>query len=62
VAGAAEVSLASLPTPERSRDGKRGEQALGIHEWRLFHVLSVVLFLGNLITGLFWAAHATRTR
>lgn len=35
---------------------------MGIHEWRLFHVLSVVLFLGNLITGLFWAAHATRTR
>lgn len=35
---------------------------MGIHEWRLFHVLSVVLFLGNLATGLFWAAHATRTR
>ena len=26
------------------------------------HVLSVVLFLGNIITGLFWKAHADRTR
>ena len=35
---------------------------MGLYEWRLFHVLAVVLFLGNLITGLFWTAHATRTR
>ena len=26
------------------------------------HVLSVVLFLGNIITGLFWKAHADATR
>ena len=31
-------------------------------EWRLFHVLAVVLFLGNLTTSLFWAAQASRTR
>jgi len=26
------------------------------------HVLSVVVFLGNIITGLFWHSHALRTR
>lgn len=26
------------------------------------HVLAVVLFLGNIITGLFWKAHGDRTR
>lgn len=35
---------------------------MGPVEWRLFHVLAVVLFLGNLATSLFWAAHASRTR
>ena len=30
--------------------------------WKLVHNASVVLFLGNIITGLFWAAHASRTR
>ena len=35
---------------------------MGQAEWRLLHVLAVVLFLGNLVTGLFWAAHANRTR
>jgi uncharacterized membrane protein len=35
---------------------------MGSVEWRLLHVLAVVLFLGNLTTSLFWAAHATRTR
>lgn len=30
--------------------------------WKLLHVASVVLFLGNITTGLFWAAHAHRTR
>jgi uncharacterized membrane protein len=29
---------------------------------KLLHVAAVVLFLGNIITGLFWHAHATRTR
>lgn len=29
---------------------------------KTIHVLSVVLFLGNIITGLFWKAHADRTR
>jgi uncharacterized membrane protein len=29
---------------------------------KLLHVASVVLFLGNIITGLFWHAHAARTR
>lgn len=28
----------------------------------LFHVLAVILFLGNIITGLFWKMHADRTR
>lgn len=30
--------------------------------WKLVHVLSVVVFLGNIVTGLFWAAHARRSR
>jgi uncharacterized membrane protein len=29
---------------------------------KLFHVASVVIFLGNIITGLYWHAHAVRTR
>jgi len=28
---------------------------------KLVHVLAVVVFLGNIITGLFWKAHADRT-
>lgn len=35
---------------------------MGQAEWELLHVLAVVLFLGNLMTCLFWAAHATRSR
>ncbi len=30
--------------------------------WKLLHIASVILFLGNITTGLFWAAHAHRTR
>lgn len=29
---------------------------------KLIHVLSVMLFLGNIITGMFWMRHATKTR
>jgi len=29
---------------------------------KLFHVIAVVLFLGNIVTGIFWKAHADRTR
>jgi uncharacterized membrane protein len=29
---------------------------------KLLHVLAVVLFLGNITTGLFWKLHADRTR
>jgi uncharacterized membrane protein len=29
---------------------------------KALHVLSVVLFLGNIITGVFWKVHADRTR
>lgn len=29
---------------------------------KLVHVVAVILFLGNIITGLFWKAHADRTR
>ncbi|MBX3702288.1 MAG: DUF2269 domain-containing protein [Steroidobacteraceae bacterium] len=29
---------------------------------KLIHILAVVLFLGNIITGLFWHRHAERTR
>jgi uncharacterized membrane protein len=29
---------------------------------KLLHILSVVAFLGNVATGLFWHAHAARTR
>lgn len=28
---------------------------------KFVHLLAVILFLGNIITGLFWHAHATRT-
>jgi uncharacterized membrane protein len=29
---------------------------------KVVHILSVVLFLGNIVTGLFWKAHADATR
>ena len=29
---------------------------------KLLHIASVVAFLGNITTGLFWHAHAVRTR
>jgi len=29
---------------------------------KLLHILAVVIFLGNVITGLFWKAHGDRTR
>lgn len=29
---------------------------------KLFHVAAVLMFLGNITTGLFWHAHAARTR
>jgi uncharacterized membrane protein len=29
--------------------------------WKLVHVLAVVLFLGNIVTGIFWKGHADRT-
>lgn len=35
---------------------------MGYWELRLVHGAAVILFLGNIITGLFWAAHARRTR
>lgn len=35
---------------------------MGYLTWKLVHVLAVVIFLGNIITGLFWAAHARRQR
>src|SRR3970282_2657858 len=29
---------------------------------KLFHIIAVIIFLGNITTGLFWHAHAARTR
>lgn len=29
--------------------------------WKLIHIASVVIFLGNITTGLFWAAHANQS-
>lgn len=29
--------------------------------WKLLHVLSVILFVGNITTGIFWAASAVRS-
>lgn len=29
---------------------------------KLLHVIAVIAFLGNITTGLFWHAHAARTR
>ena len=30
--------------------------------WKLLHIVSVVVFLGNITTGLFWAARAHKSR
>lgn len=30
--------------------------------WKFLHVASVILFLGNITTGMFWGAHAHRSR
>jgi len=30
--------------------------------WKLLHIASVVIFLGNITTGLFWARHAHKSR
>lgn len=30
--------------------------------FKLFHISAVILFLGNVVTGVFWKAHADRTR
>ena len=30
--------------------------------FKLLHVVSVIFFLGNIVTGLFWKAHADRSR
>lgn len=30
--------------------------------WKFLHVASVILFLGNITTGMFWGAHANRSR
>ena len=30
--------------------------------WKLIHIAAVVIFLGNIITGLFWTARAHKTR
>ena len=30
--------------------------------WKLLHVIAVILFLGNITTGLFWKFHADGTR
>lgn len=30
--------------------------------WKLIHIIGVVMFLGNITTGLFWAAHSHRQK
>lgn len=30
--------------------------------WKTIHIMSVALFLGNIVTGIFWKAHADATR
>jgi uncharacterized membrane protein len=32
------------------------------HVLKLIHILAVVIFLGNIITGLFWKAHGDRSK
>lgn len=32
------------------------------HLWKLIHVFAVIIFLGNVITGLFWKIHADGTK
>jgi uncharacterized membrane protein len=31
-------------------------------DWKLVHVIAVILFVGNITTGILWKAHADRTR
>ncbi|MEO8102891.1 MAG: DUF2269 family protein [Betaproteobacteria bacterium] len=35
---------------------------MGYLIWKLVHIVAVVIFLGNITTGLFWAARARRSR
>jgi uncharacterized membrane protein len=30
--------------------------------WKLVHIVSVIMFMGNIVTGLFWAARAHKAR
>ncbi|MBT8140888.1 MAG: DUF2269 family protein [Gammaproteobacteria bacterium] len=30
--------------------------------WKTIHIASVIIFIGNITTGLFWAAHAKKSR
>ena len=30
--------------------------------FKLFHIVAVIAFMGNIVTGLFWHAHAARTK
>ena len=30
--------------------------------WKAVHIASVIIFIGNITTGLFWAAHAKKSR
>lgn len=44
------------------KPGNKAGTFMSYSAWKLVHLISVVLFLGNIITGLFWAAHAKRSR
>lgn len=35
---------------------------MGYLFWKLIHITAVIMFLGNIITGLFWAARAHKTK
>lgn len=35
---------------------------MGYLAWKFLHVLSAILFVGNITTGVFWAAHAAASR
>jgi uncharacterized membrane protein len=52
----------SIDADERGLDEKSEVDRMSYLAWKLVHIVSVVLFLGNITTGLFWAAHAHRSR
>lgn len=49
--------------PERGRGSRTSKGGCMAYSWlKLLHLVAVVFFLGNITTGIFWKAHADRTK